>query len=329
MVESTPGSTNETPQIGKGLLLSLLEQSQYFAVLLDVDGRIAWGTPSFLDELAVLPGDRFEDHLSAPSALLFKAASATLKSGTCNLELQHPVKGGLRTVTYRFQRDAGGKMAGLGIDRSQEIEMVSQMAVLIEDLEAEINRRIALAEHLESLAITDSLTGLFNRRHFDAILKQEWARWKRYRSRFGLILIDIDNFKAINDRFGHPAGDEVLRVLAEVIQRTLRSGDTAARYGGEEFAVIAIGVTPKSARELAERLSNAIRNHSMPSHVGTLTVSVGVVTAEQEGLLSAEHMLSVADSYLYQAKRVGRDRVVSALDGAVGPPAAAGAAAAT
>ncbi|HET9441003.1 MAG TPA: GGDEF domain-containing protein [Longimicrobiales bacterium] len=164
---------------------------------------------------------------------------------------------------------------------------------------------------MRQLADRDALTGLANRRAFDAQLLAEWARWERYHRPFSLLLFDIDHFKRVNDRFGHDAGDEVLRAVAASVTRLLRGSDFAARYGGEEFGVILSEASRQAAVEIAERLR--LRIEELPiSYRGQhipVTISGGVVAAAEH--LTAADIVRSADQLLYRAKAGGRNRIES------------------
>jgi diguanylate cyclase (GGDEF)-like protein len=163
----------------------------------------------------------------------------------------------------------------------------------------------------EEAAFTDHLTGLANRRRFERQLEREVSRTQRYGRPFCLLLLDIDNFKLVNDTYGHEAGDEVIRRLALTLQAGTRGIDLAARIGGEEFAVILPETDFEGGVDVAERLRVAIRETEIPP-AGTITASFGV--AEFPVCASAgRELLAVADAALYQAKRDGRDRVERGL----------------
>lgn len=173
-----------------------------------------------------------------------------------------------------------------------------------------------LSLRLEFLAITDALTGLANRRRFDEGLKSEWQRAHRDNVSLSLILIDVDNFKQINDAYGHPYGDEVLKALAQMlIQHADGAERLIARYGGEEFAVLLPGSDLDEACGLAEHL----RIHTQALVLGlgrepvTVTISCGVSCLVPAELRAAgDTLVDQADAALYQAKRTGRNRVVCA-----------------
>ena len=160
------------------------------------------------------------------------------------------------------------------------------------------------------LSITDSLTKLFNSRHFFRQLRQEIERAKRYEEPLSLILLDIDNFKGYNDTYGHLEGDRVLAVLAEVIRETLRSADSAYRYGGEEFTVILPETEGENALLVAERLRKCFEEtvlSPLPRSEVHMTVSVGVtqyIPGEEDSVL-----IKRADSAMYTAKTSGKNRV--------------------
>jgi diguanylate cyclase (GGDEF)-like protein len=185
---------------------------------------------------------------------------------------------------------------------------------------SELNQRLAL------LASTDGLTGLVNRRGYDNELAREYARSKRNGEPLSLLLIDVDKFKAYNDTYGHPAGDECLRAVAKCLKSVFkRPTDIVARYGGEEFAAILPGTPAEGARMLAEELLQTVRSLNMPhigSQSGRVTVSAGL--ASSGGALPSrgrEELARMADGALYTAKASGRDRVRSAEDAAPLPAA--------
>lgn len=165
----------------------------------------------------------------------------------------------------------------------------------------------ALNDELKVLSLTDALTGLPNRRAFDARLTEEVERAKRYKAPLSLLLVDVDHFKSFNDTFGHPAGDEVLKTVAQLLQKRTRMSDFVARYGGEEFAIILPNATRSDAYVLAERFRRAIAQATWSQR--TITISIGAFTAVGNET-SETALLTDADRMLYQAKAQGRNRVV-------------------
>lgn len=169
---------------------------------------------------------------------------------------------------------------------------------------------------LKRLSTADGLTGLANRRHFDTTLNREWRRSIRQASPIALVLCDVDYFKAYNDTYGHQAGDDCLRLLAEVMSSALvRGGDLVARYGGEEFAVILPDTDLEGAQIIAERIRLAMFSVAQPhaaSNHGVVTVSAGV--AAEIAMLGhhPEQLIAAADRALYAAKAAGRNRICRA-----------------
>jgi len=169
----------------------------------------------------------------------------------------------------------------------------------------------AQKEQLQILSRTDGLTGLYNRSYLQSCLESEYARSCRLATPVALLMIDLDHFKSINDRFGHAGGDEVLRNFAELLRINLRCVDIIARYGGEEFAVILPQTDPAGAQQIAERLRKALAELTLPGIDCQFTFSAGVAPLRPD-TASVEAWLAQADAALYAAKQQGRDRVVLA-----------------
>jgi diguanylate cyclase (GGDEF)-like protein len=176
---------------------------------------------------------------------------------------------------------------------------------------------------LESWANTDALTGLHNRRYMEDTLARMRASHARHGHAYSLLLIDIDHFKKINDRYGHTVGDMVLRQAATIMHQQLREEDLVARWGGEEFLCAAPNCTAEEAATLAERIRQAIAQHSfiLDEVSIKLSISIGITTASQAGE-SVTQLFQKVDQALYQAKAEGRDRVVTWSDITAPPPAA-------
>ncbi len=169
-------------------------------------------------------------------------------------------------------------------------------------------RTLWRVEHLERLAATDDLTMIANRRSFDFSLDRELARSVRSSEPVSLVILDLDDFKGVNDRYGHPAGDEALRNVAAALSIACRDLDTPARYGGEEFAVILPGCDEVQSMEIAERLRAAI---ALAPAVTSLTASAGIATFPDHAG-DVETLVQVADDALMVSKRSGRNRTTRA-----------------
>jgi len=181
------------------------------------------------------------------------------------------------------------------------------------DLERK-NRELAdTNRHLEELSIIDEKTGLANFRQFRRKLQEEWLRAERYQHPLSLIMLDLDDFKRLNDTLGHPAGDEALREIATLVAGAARATDLPARFGGEEFVLLLPHTDSAMAARVAERILSAVRQHVFLAneHPTSLTVSAGVATfhADEEPR-SAEELVKFADAAMYRAKSAGKNRVV-------------------
>jgi diguanylate cyclase (GGDEF)-like protein len=172
----------------------------------------------------------------------------------------------------------------------------------------------ALNQALAESARTDPLTGLGNRLRMWEDLRVTHSQLERYGARYAVALCDIDHFKAFNDRYGHLAGDEALRLVAQLIAEQCRGSDRAYRYGGEEFLILLPGQDEAGATTALNRIREAVQEHRIPhassSVADVVTISGGVVAAEPGSSSSPEEVVGRADEALYQAKAAGRNRVI-------------------
>jgi diguanylate cyclase (GGDEF)-like protein len=176
--------------------------------------------------------------------------------------------------------------------------------------------KIRLFQETRRLAITDSLTGLYNSRYFYKHLDIEVARTKRYGNSLSLILFDIDDFKMLNDTYGHQEGDEVLQGLARSLTSVSRETDIVVRYGGAEFIIILPNTAREEATALARRILHAVQETKIrvgPSAEVSVTLSGGIATFPQNAS-SAKALLSAADNALYAAKAAGKNTVICFQD---------------
>ncbi len=201
-----------------------------------------------------------------------------------------------------------------------EAQLVEQLRHQERRLEQSVAERTAELEQanrsLELLSATDGLTGIANRRHFDKLLANEWSRQARLRQPLALAMMDVDLFKQYNDRYGHQAGDDCLRLVAGILGGYVRrAGDLAARYGGEEFVFVAPGLDAAEMLHLAETIRSVVEHRGVPhilSPFGKVTLSIGVAVLVPSVHHGPETLLRQADEALYQAKSQGRNQVVSA-----------------
>ncbi len=212
-----------------------------------------------------------------------------------------------------------GRAAGQLADGHDHVHVRVRSHGALRELAAAFNdmatRIAAQKAALTEVAISDPLTGLHNRRSFQVRLAEEVERTRRSQVPFALLLLDLDHFKQVNDRFGHQAGDQALQAVAAVLHNHLRAVDLPARIGGEEFAVLLPDTSGAGAVEAAERLRAAIAAHPIPHPHATITVSasIGVAWCPVHAD-SGDGLLRVADQAMYQAKRAGRNRTRSPTD---------------
>lgn len=199
----------------------------------------------------------------------------------------------------------------------EELEQKNlELAKLNQTLEEKNRELLSIQKTLQEIAIKDDLTQLYNRRYFSNQIKTEFSRALRNRQSIGLVMLDIDHFKAINDTYGHPCGDSVLVQFANILQQNVRQYDIVARYGGEEFIIGLIGQDLDASYATGQRIRADVENFSF-AHENlrlNLTCSAGVVSYPEicPGPPNLEVLLDEVDSALYQAKQQGRNRVISA-----------------
>lgn len=192
-----------------------------------------------------------------------------------------------------------------------------EIGKLAQEFDALLDRINAQAEELKRLSFEDALTGLKNRRYFDEQLRSAWAMLQRTNQPLSLLILDVDDFKRYNDRYGHQQGDAALHAVAQVVTDVLRRAvDTVARYGGEEFAAILPGTSAEDAQALAERVRTEVMalgmRHETSQVSGIVTVTIGVASAGTGSDMEAEELLRLADEALYTGKQSGKNTVVLA-----------------
>ncbi len=267
--------------------------------------------------LTALAARRVANVLRSPQPLADALASAAA-------ELRDDLGAdGVALVVYRDGRAMRGQSGVLG-EQSTEIELadIDVDGALLVSGDVQVHDDLALivtlalaARFLAESAQTDGLTGVANRRTFDARLREEWKRAARDRTSLVVAILDIDYFKVYNDRYGHLAGDDALRRVAHAASATLqRAGDRFARYGGEEFAAILPATSLEGGIAAAERIRAAVAALAIQHPVGKagrLTVSVGVACTEPAFAGNVQELFAAADRELYRAKAEGRDRVAA------------------
>jgi len=263
-------------------------------------------------------------------AQTFEEGLERLLSGdyaACLLDFQLGARDGLELLRDARAKGCQTPVIFLTADSSEQVDNAAMEAGASDYLvKGEINPRVlersiryslklgAAMKELRLLATRDALTGLLNRRAFDALLAEEVERARRLEHPLALVVLDLDYFKNINDLHGHPVGDAVLAAAARIFEAEVRTIDRVARIGGEEFAVMLMETSAAEATIVAKRLVSAVRARPVVLADGTslaVTVSAGVAALPPYGESDAS-FLKTADEALYEAKRKGRDRAVLA-----------------
>jgi len=213
----------------------------------------------------------------------------------------------------RDQTSDDGRILEFSVARVRLADYCEVFQIIARDVSKERERR----NLLERQSQTDEMTGLANFRAFRARLASEHDRAEKMQVPYCVVFFDVDHFKHFNDRNGHPAGDEALRILARTLRRTASKSEFVARYGGEEFVVLLPGVGLEAGREFAERARNEISKEKFPfgenQPLGRVTASIGVAVYEEGA--AADEILKRADTALYDSKQGGRNRVTTFISG--------------
>jgi diguanylate cyclase (GGDEF)-like protein len=265
----------------------------------------ATGEPVLIDDVHTYP-NYVETLAGAASELCVPVRHHDRIVAVLNVESREPAAfhGQLPLLTTVADQVAGAiACAQLYTELRKVTVQLEQKSNALEEANAHLAKAIETLHHISA---QDGLTLLANRRHFDETLSREWRRATRRALPLSLLMIDIDHFKPFNDAHGHPAGDEVLRQVAQQLRECVhRAADLVARYGGEEFVVLMPDTDRDHALVMAEAIRIAIEKE------GTITASIGVATAIPLGPdVGADDLLRRADAALYEAKRLGRNRVV-------------------
>jgi len=186
------------------------------------------------------------------------------------------------------------------------VELEKKIKSRTHELEIQKTRAEKAVEELKIIAITDRLTGLYNRLKLDESLENEFYRAHRYAHQFAVILLDLDFFKSVNDTYGHQEGDQVLMEVAKILQKQVREIDIVGRWGGEEFLIIYPSTNLHGVLSVAEKMRSKIEKYNFPA-VGTITASFGVTVWYPDDMI--ESMIARVDKALYKAKDNGRNRV--------------------
>jgi diguanylate cyclase (GGDEF)-like protein/PAS domain S-box-containing protein len=293
------------------LFRAFMNASPFLSYIKDAAGRLLFYNKSFAHRFGVSEyawlGRTDEQLWSRKLTKSMRTHDLEVMAGGKMVETEEHIRAidgkmsSLRSFKFPCHDSAGNMLlAGVAVDVSEEVAHKAELERYHRELE-EAN------DLLRKLAVTDELTGLRNRRAFEERLVMEFSMARRRKRELSVLLIDVDDFKLINDRWGHAAGDEVLRRLGLILRTTVRLPDLPARYGGEEFVVLLPESGEESAMGLARRVMERVANEDWEN--GPLTISVGMA-AMNESLENGFQLVEIADDALYAAKRAGKNRVM-------------------
>lgn len=327
-------AARDEAQLAKVRLLEVIEALPAGLSLFDADDRLLLSNrrlremhPGIADMLAT-PGTSFEALLRtnfARGGLVFDDPAAfeshleRRKEGRRAPSDKVVFRTLTRWISPIEHRSRDGTVIGIQVDVTELVEQRQAAERARVDLQAVNAELVAARAELEHLSLTDELTGLPNRRRFEARLPDDWARTQRLRQPFSLLMLDVDHFKGFNDRHGHPAGDRCLQRVAKALATTVnREIDLVARYGGEEFVILLPHTDAHGALLVAQACLRAVDllGATRDEDTGPVTISIGLACVSDPGLGgSPESLLAAADAALLAAKRQGRHRIVEAPPG--------------
>jgi diguanylate cyclase (GGDEF)-like protein/PAS domain S-box-containing protein len=293
------------------LFRAFMNASPFLSYIKDAAGRLLFYNKSFAKRFGV--GEytwlgRTDERLWSPNlSRSARTHDLEVMAGGQMVETEERIRAadGSSSTWRSFKfpcHDSAGNLllAGVAVDVTDEVARKSELERYHQELE-EAN------EQLRRLAVTDLLTGLKNRRAFEERLVMEFSMARRRKRELAVLLLDVDNFKQINDRYGHAAGDDVLRKLGELLRTTVRLPDLPARYGGEEFIVLLPESGEESALGLARRIMDKVAAEQWNNE--RMTISIGMA-AMNESLVNGLQLVALADEALYAAKRSGKNRAI-------------------
>lgn len=321
---SSQTASAESAQLEEDLLRDLLAQPGESLLFRGLTNREVIGLADVSKELSITilaERDRagvYGTWIELRNMFLVLVGALVLLVAAAAFQMGRSIVVPLQRLIRAADRIADGDLeVRLSATRKDELghltKVFNQMADRLRRSHAEImaaNEAMQLQNQaLETLSITDSLTGLYNRSKLDVILTDQLARYKRTQRPFGLLMLDIDHFKTLNDTYGHITGDEILAGVARILLQSIRSIDFAARYGGDEFIIILVETSAELALKTAERIRSQVQNmrYSFNSSTISITVSIGIVECEP-GDLTTTAVFARADNALYEAKRAGRNQ---------------------
>jgi diguanylate cyclase (GGDEF)-like protein len=301
--------------------VSVFQNSPDYVVVIDSDWSVVYANPSFQERFCPsgLASDaKFLAYLDTPSVLRAREIGANLFSESYRIDLNHLTPDShTAMVHYSFfplPRAGDGRVLAAGVGRDRAGDLGTLLEVI--QLNLELGRREKELQEanarLDLLAHTDQLTQLYNRHYFFQVAQLQWEQARRYKLPLTVIMIDLDDFKAVNDTYGHLFGDYVLQQSAARLKNNTRKSDIAARYGGEEIVVLASNTDLATGLVLADRLRLAVNSepYVLGSVTASVTISVGISGTELKEFASFDALLETSDQALYKAKHTGKNCVV-------------------
>jgi diguanylate cyclase (GGDEF)-like protein/PAS domain S-box-containing protein len=302
-----------------------LQSSPDCAIVFDRRWSVVYANPAFRERFCgtkEAEGTSFLSYLDPPSEQQVRELQPQLFQGNRQIELKLVTMDG-KVISLHFSffplPTSGSDqvlMAGVGRDRTADMALLNEVIQLNIELEQKQKELSEANARLEQLAITDQITQLYNRHYFFQVAQHFWEEARRYKLSMVAIMMDIDNFKAVNDTYGHLFGDYVLQDASSRLKGNTRKSDILARYGGEELILIAPNTDMLTGLVLAERLRFAMASAPfvMGSCSASVTISLGVSGTELGDFSTFESLLESSDNALYSAKHAGKNCVCAFAD---------------
>ena len=310
---------------------SLFNNSPDYVVVLDADWNLVYANPSFQERFCPAEASsdsRFLSYLDAPSVIRVQELDLRTFAEGYRIDLNHLTPDShtamIHYCFFALPRAEGGRMLFAGVGRERSGDLGTLLEVI--QLNLELGRREKELKEanarLELLAITDQITELYNRHYFFQVAQHQWEQSRRYKLPLTVIMMDLDDFKVVNDTHGHLFGDYVLQQSAARLKVKTRKSDILARYGGEEIALLAPNTDLSTGLVLADRLRAAVsaEPYMLGTVSATVTISVGISGTELAEFESFDALLDSSDQALYQAKHAGKNCVVQYAPGGMSRP---------
>jgi len=305
---------------------TLFESSPDYIVVLAPDWSVRYANPSFQERFCpsgLDHGKKFYEYLDTPSSRRVREMEEQFFSESRRIDLNHLTpESSTATVHYCFyplptDHAAGPLLAGVGRDRAGDLATLLEVIQLNLELghrEKELQEANA---RLEMLSNTDQITQIYNRHYFFQVAQHFWEESRRYKLPLTVMMMDLDDFKAVNDHHGHLFGDHVLQQAAARLKSTTRKSDILARYGGEEIVLLAPNTDLQTGLVLGDRLRLSVGSEAyvMGNCSAVVTISVGISSTELAEFDSFESLLDSSDQALYMAKSAGKNRVCQYTEG--------------